>query len=166
MAELTILQNSLVRDFLLPFFLIWIIVFAILQKSKLLGEGRTQIDAIVSAVIGLIFIGVIGPKEFVGNMVIFLSVAMVIIFVILLLWGFATGGDFSRPISSKGMKWFFGILIGLSVIAAALYFTGYSNSFSDFLYSQNWSSEFWSSFFFVIIVAVALALILKTKKSS
>lgn len=166
MAELTILQNSLLRDFLLPFFLIWVILFAILQKTKLLGDGKMQLDAMVSAVIGLIFIAAVGPKEFVGEMVLFLSVAMVIIFVVLLLWGFAVGGDFSKPLSSKGMKWFFGILIGVSVVVAVLYFSGYSDKISDFLYDQNWSSGFWTNALFIVIIAGALSLVLfKSKKS-
>ena len=165
MAELTILQSSLFSDFLIPFFLVWAIIFAILQKTKLLGEGKMQLDAIVSAVIGLMFIGTIGPRQLVGNMMLFLAVAMVVIFIVLLLWGFAIGGDFSKPLSSKGMKWFFGILIGASVIIALLYFAGYTSSLSDFLYSQNWSSPLWTNFFFIIIIAVVLAFILKTKKA-
>jgi len=165
MAELTILQSSLFTEFLVPFLLIWTIIFAILQKTKLLGDGKMQLDALVSAVIGLMFIGSIGPKALVGNMMLFLAVAMIIIFVVLLLWGFAAGGNFSTPLTHNGMKWFFGILIGGSVITAVLYFSGYSTNLSNFIYSQNWSSPFWSSLFFIVIIAVVLALVLKTKKS-
>jgi len=165
MVELTILQNSLFKDFLLPFFLVWVIIFAILQKTKLFGDGKMQLDALVSAVIGLIFMGALYPKQFVGNMVVFLSVAMVILFVILLLWGFAVGGDFSKPLSSKGMKWFFGILIGVSVITAVIYFSGYSADVSGWLYNQNWSNSFWSSVFFVVLVVAVLAFVLKPKKA-
>jgi len=165
MAELTILQNSLFRDFLLPFFLIWVLIFAILQKTKLLGEGRMQLDAMISAVIGLIFVGALYPKQLVGNMVLFLSVAMVILFVVLLLWGFAVGGDFSKPLTSKGMKWFFGILIVVSVVTAVLYFSGYTTDISDFLYDQDWSSSFWTNFFFVALVVAVLAFVLKSKKT-
>lgn len=162
MAELTFLQNSLFSGYLIPFLLVWAIVFAILQKTKLLGEGKMQLDAIVSAVIGLLIISTLTPKEFIGNMVTFLAVAMVIIFVILLLWGFAVGGDFSKPLSNKGIQWFFGILIGLSVIVAILHFTGSTPFISDFIYNQDWSSSFWTSFFFIIIVAIVIAAVLKT----
>jgi len=165
MAELIILQSSLFSDFLIPFFLVWTVIFAILQKTKLLGEGKMQLDAIVSAVIGFMFIGAIGPRELVGNMMLFLAVAMIMIFVVLLLWGFAVGGDFSKPLSSKGMKWFFGILIGASVVIALLYFTGYTSSLSQFLYSQDWSSPLWTNLFFVIIIGIVLALVLKKKSS-
>jgi hypothetical protein len=164
MANELIIQSSLFVDFLLPFLFVWTVVFAILQKTKLLGDGKTQIDAIVSAVIGLIFIGFVGPKQLVGNMLMFFSVAMTIIFVLLLLWGFATGGDFSKPFTSKGVNWFFGILIGLSVLSALLYFTGYNAILSNFLYSQNWSSPLWSNVFLIIIVAGVIAFVLKTAK--
>jgi hypothetical protein len=163
MAELTILQSTLFKEFLVPFFLIWTILFAILQKTKLLGEGKMQLDAIVSGTIGLIFIGALYPKQVVGNMMLFLTVAIVVIFVTLLLWGFAAGGDFSKPLSSSGMKWFFGILIGLSVIVALLYFTGYSSGISELLYAQDWSSSFWTNLFFILIVAIVLAFVLKKK---
>jgi hypothetical protein len=166
MAELTILQSSLLRDYLAPFFLIWVIIFAILQKTKLLGEGKMQLDAIVSAVIGLLFISLLSPKQLVQNMIVFFAVAMVIIFIVLLLWGFAVGGDFSKPLSSKGIKIFFGILIGAAVIIALLYFTGYTSIISDFLYAQNWGSSFWINVFFIIIVALILFLVLKKKGSS
>lgn len=164
MAELTILQSSLFKEFLIPFLLIWTILFAILQKTKLLGDGKMQLDAIVSGTIGLIFIGALYPKQVVGNMMLFLTVAMVVIFVTLLLWGFVAGGNFSEPLSNKGLKWFFGILIGLSVITALLYFTGYSSGISDLLYSQDWSSSFWTNVFFIVIIAVVLSFVLKSKK--
>jgi hypothetical protein len=44
------------REAILPFILVFTLVFAILQKTKLLGDGKKQIDAIVSLVIGLILI--------------------------------------------------------------------------------------------------------------
>ena len=56
--EETFLQNWIVAKFVLPFFLVWFIVFAILEKAKPLGE-KHQLNALVSTVIGLIFVSAV-----------------------------------------------------------------------------------------------------------
>ena len=43
-------------EVLLPFLLVFTVVFAILQKTSILGKGKKQIDAIVSLVVGLIVV--------------------------------------------------------------------------------------------------------------
>src|SRR3989344_2690598 len=57
------LQNMLLRldnmgltDILLPFLLIFVIVFAILQKTKVLGEERKNLNIIVALVVGLLVV--------------------------------------------------------------------------------------------------------------
>ena len=52
----TILSHPIFVETILPFLLIFTIVFAVLQKAKILGEGKRQIDAIVALVVGLLFI--------------------------------------------------------------------------------------------------------------
>ena len=98
----TILQHPILANFALPFLLIFFIVFAILEKTKVLGEGKTQLNALTAFVLGLVFVGAVFPKEVVNNMVLFLTVAMVVVFVTLLLWGFATGGELKESFVSAG----------------------------------------------------------------
>ncbi len=45
-----------VMDFLLPFLLVFTISFAVLQKSKILGDGKKQFNVVVSLVLGLLFV--------------------------------------------------------------------------------------------------------------
>ena len=45
-------------DYILPFVLVFTLIFAILQKTKILGEGKKQIDAIIGLVVGFILIAV------------------------------------------------------------------------------------------------------------
>ena len=52
----TIFTNPLFVETILPFLLVFTLVFAILEKTKILGDGKRQIDAIVALVIGLIFV--------------------------------------------------------------------------------------------------------------
>lgn len=167
MAHETILQHWVVTQFILPFFLIFAIVFALLEKTKLLGEGRQQLDAIVAFVIGLIFVGTVFPKVVVGNLILFLTVSIVIVFVALLLWGFVSGGEMKGDIlSNKYIKWVIGIVLVIAIIGAVLWATGIYDSFLNLLFKQSWSSELWTNVAFIAVIAVALAVILKSKVSS
>lgn len=157
--ETTILQHWVLTQFILPFLLVFFIIFAVLQKTKLLGDGKKQLDALVAFIIGLFFVGAVFPKLVVGNLILFMTVSIVIVFVVLILWGFATGSE--AKIESKGMKWIAGIIIFVAVVIAVLWATGSAQQVSDFLFKQNWSDTFWTSVSFIVVIAIALALILK-----
>jgi hypothetical protein len=165
--EETIFQHFIFREFILPFLLVFVIVFAILQKTKILGDDKKQLDAIVAFVIGLIFVGVAYPKSVVNHMILFLTVAIIVVFVALLLWGFVSGEDAKIPFGdSKAMRWVVGIVIILAVSIAFFWSAGVDSSVFNFLFKQNWSNTFWTNTIFVVVVAVALALILKSAKKA
>ena len=166
MALETILQHEIFTKFILPFLLIFVIVFAILEKTKLLGDDKKQLSAIIAFVIGLIFVSVAYPKIVVSNMILFLTVALVVVFVVLLLWGFVTGASLKENILKKEIKWVVGIVIVLAVIIAVFWAMGIENDIFDFLFKQSWSNSFWTNFLFIAVIAAALALILKKKASS
>jgi len=160
----TIFQNWIVTDFILPFLLIWTIVFAILEKTKLFGDGKKQLDAIIAFVIGLIFVGAVFPKLVVGNLVLFLTVSIVVVFVGLLLWGFISGSELKADfLKNKGIKITAGIVITIAVILAVLWATGIQNSVWDFFFRNTWSGEFWTNFFFVAVIIIALVVVLAGK---
>ena len=164
MAELTFLNNWIIAKFILPFLLIFFIVFAILEKTKMFGEGKKQLNALVAFVIGLIFVGVAYPKDVVSNLILFLTVAIVVVFVVLILWGFTIGGD--AKIADTKMKGLAGVAIVVAVIVAVLWATGTWDNFWNFLnnlFTQDWSKTFWTNVFFVIAVAAALAVVLISK---
>jgi len=165
MAE-TILQHWIFSSFVFPFLLIFFITFGILEKSKLFGDNRRQLNAFISFVIGLIFVGAVFPKLVVGNLILFLTVAIVVMFVALLLWGFVAGeeglkfANFPKPIKSL-----IGIVILVAVVIATLWATGVEGSAFDFIFRRNWSTEFWTNFAFVAVIIIALAAVLKKPKS-
>ena len=51
----TIISHPIFVGTILPFVLVFTIVFAVLQKSKIFGDDKKQIDSIVALVFGLIF---------------------------------------------------------------------------------------------------------------
>ncbi len=161
--EETILQNPVFSRFILPFLLIFFIVFAILEKTKLFGEGKKQLNALISFVIGLIFVSVLYPTLVVSNLVLFLTVAIVAIFVILLFWGFIFGDkEGFKP--TNWMKIVLAVVAGIAFIIALVWATGFYENIGTFLFHQSWSKTFWTNFSFIIVIAIALALILAQKK--
>jgi hypothetical protein len=162
----TIFQHFIFREFILPFLLIFVIVFAILEKTKIFGEDKKQLDAIVAFVIGLIFVGVAYPKDIVNNMILFLTVALVVSFVALLLWGFIMGDDGKMPFGdNNAVKWGVWIVIVLTVLIAFLWASGIDLAVFDFLFRQSWSNTFWTNLAFIVVVAIAIALVVgKGKK--
>jgi len=160
MAE-TILQSEVFTRFALPFLLIFFIVFGILEKTKLFGENK-QLNAGISFVIGLIFVGAVFPKLVVGNLILFLTVAIVVMFVALLLWGFVSG---EAPKLEGGLRWVFGIVIIVVVIIALLWASGIEGAAFDLLFRQGWSGDFWTNLAFIAVIILALVLVLRTKNS-
>lgn len=101
----------------------------------------------------------------VTNMILFLSVALVIMFVVLLLWGFifASEKGFELP---RGMKTGLAIVIGIAVVIAILWATGLGGpgGVYDFLFKQSWSEAFWTNLIFVVLIGIALGVIIKNAK--
>ncbi|MBS3168199.1 hypothetical protein J4216_03685 [Candidatus Woesearchaeota archaeon] len=96
-----------VFDVLLPFLLIFSIVFAILEKTQIFGQGKTNINVIVSTVVGLL---IVVQTELVELLNLFLPrVAMIMVVVLmgLLLIAMLAGKEFS------GLK---GNVLGVAVI--------------------------------------------------
>lgn len=167
MAQETILQHWVFTQFILPFLLIWTIVFAILEKTKILGDGKKQLDAIVAFVIGLIFVGAVFPKLVVSNLILFLTVSIIVMFVGLLLWGFITGEELKTGIFPEGkpIKWLVGIVLVVAVTGAVLWATGIWDEFYNLLFKQTWSSSLWTNVAFIAVIAGALAIVLKSAAS-
>ncbi len=159
MAE-TLLQHPVLTNFVYPFLIVFFIVFAVLEKTKLFGEEKKQLNALLAFVIGLIFVSAVFPKMVVANMILFLSVAIVIVFVVLMLWGFvfSTKDGF---VMTSGMKWGLFVVITIALIIGILWAAGVSGRVYDFLFNQSWSEAFWTNLIFVILIGVALAAMIK-----
>jgi len=164
MESLTFLQSPILTNFVYPFFLIFFLAFAILEKSKLLGDQK-QINALVAFVIGFIFVSAIFPKEMVSNLILFLAVAIVVVFVILLLWGFVMGSEGLKIMSApKGLKIAIGIVLVIAAIIAVVWAAGFDSAgFFDDIFHSSWSGALWTNVFFIVAVAAALAVVLGSK---
>lgn len=142
------------KEMLLPFLLVFVVVFAILQKSKILGDGKAQIDAMVSLVVGLILIVFPGPRNIMVGILPWMSVAIMVIFVFLILYGFVAG-DMSGDKTPKWMKTTFAILAGLFTLIVVLYVSGLWNIIVNSFSGSG--GDIWTSVIMIILVIAVVA---------
>lgn len=155
----TILSSPFFVEQILPFLLVFTVVFAILDKTKVLGDGKRQINAIVALIIGLFLIAFPFARDIIVYLMPFLAVVAVIILVFLMLYSFAGGGHFT---GERWIKITFGILVGLALIIAVLVLTDYWK-YVEGLFTGQYSSEILSNIFFVAIIIAAIAIVLAVK---
>ncbi len=164
MASL-LLQSPILTQFVYPFFLIFFVLYAILDRTKIFGEGNKQINALISFVIAFIFVSAVFPKEIVSNLILFLTIAIIIVFIVLLIWGFIMGGDSLKLFENApiGLKITIGVLIVVAVLIAVLWAAGVdAGGLLGKLFNSPWSESFWTNVLFIVLVAIALAVILRT----
>lgn len=154
----TFLSHPFFTEQVLPFLLVFTLVFAILDKTKILGDRR-QISAIIAFVIGLLLIAFPAPRNIIVGLMPLLAVLAVILLVFLMLYGFVGGGT-----GEKWMKITFGILIGLALIIAIFVFTGYWDKIIGAV-SGGGGSEIATNVLFIAIIIAAIAVVLSTGKS-
>ncbi len=164
MANETILQHFIFREYILPFVFMFALIFAVLEKTKLLGDGQKQVNAIIAFVIGMIFVAAVYPKAVVNDLILFLTIAIVVMFVFLLLYGFVAA-DLKDGYKVEGwMKWAWLILIVIGVFVAVVWATGADFFLIDLFFRQSWSGGFWINFLFIAVSIVALYFVVKNSK--
>ncbi len=150
----TILSHPLFVETILPFLLVFTLVFAVLQKTEILGKGKRQIDAIVAAVMGLIVISFGYATGIIVSLIPFLAVGTVVILIFLLLYGMVFEGKFEVH---KGIKVTVGILAAIGVIIATMIATGAWDYVSDVLNAGTDSSVIITNLVFIaIFIAVII----------
>ncbi len=163
MAEgIAFLSNPVVQKIVLPFLLVFAIVFAVLQKAQIFGKDKKQTDAIIALVIGLLVVSVGYATNLIINLVPILAVGLVVLLIFFLLWGFAfKEGEFNVH---KNVQWVIAGLAAVAVIVGVLYFSP-AWDWVETLTSGQGSVWFTNLFFILVVVAAVIALIAGGKKS-
>ena len=152
------LQSELFTLVILPFLLVFTLVFAILQKSKLLGEGKQQIDAIISFVIAAVVISFANAVNIITQLSVFMALALFILFVFMIIYSFAYGDTKGDPLAAQ--KWLIpaiGIVVIIAVVIAVLIISGYW----DDVYNFFTQGELGSNVIFVILIIAAIVAVVK-----
>lgn len=113
----TVFMDPFVINVILPFLLIFVVVFAILRKTKVLGENKFA-DLIVALVIGFLFVGVPQVVGVTLKLIPIISVFIVIILCYYLIFGFL------NIHTAPGILIGLGIAFGIAFIGAILWATG------------------------------------------
>ena len=143
-----IFENVFFTEMLLPFLLVFVVVFAILQKSKILGDGKAQNDAIVGLVIGLILIGVPGPRDILVGIMPWMAVGVAVILVFMILYGFVAGDLSDDKNMPPALKYTFLGIAAVFTVGVVLFVSG--------LWESVWASFGGQSDIWMNVVMVAL----------
>lgn len=162
----TILQHPLFVETILPFLLVFTLVFAVLQKSKILGDGKKQIDAIVALSMGLLVLAFAEAVGIIIQMTYFVAVALVVILVLMLLLGsFAEPGKFFEKFPS-GLKTWMTIVVVLAVVIATMIFTGGWQYVLDLIFISEGSGILVNVIFVAIVIGAVVFVLWMDKGSS
>lgn len=149
---------SIFSEGILPFLIVFVLVFAILQRSKVLGEGKSQIDALISLAIALILVITPVARNFIVDIIPFLAIALVVMLFFLLMYAFVAGKDWYAP----WMKWAFGVLGAIFITVVVIMKSGIIDTLNS---GNSFSSVAINVLLIAIIIGVfSLAAFYKGKK--
>ena len=147
-------------DYVLPFVLVFTLIFAILQRTKILGDDKKQVDALVGLVAGLMLIAFPSARSIVVLLMPFLAVSAVLLLVFMLLYGFIMGKK-DGDVLDKGWKRTFGAILALSLITFFLMITGYWDSVYNYFFGN---TQIWANIILVVAIAAAIGAVLFGEK--
>ena len=159
MAQLFFI-SPIFTGYLLPFALVFSLIFAILQKTKLLGDGKKQIDAIVSLVVALILIATPFARDIVVSLMPFLAVWAVILLVFMLLYGFVSGKK-EGDVLAKGWKYAFYFLLAISLVVFLLMVSGYWPVLWNFMFRSGSGNALLINGLLLAIIVGAIVAVIK-----
>lgn len=161
-----IFEHPFFTEGVLPFVLVFVLMFAILEKTKVLGDGKTQIDAIVALVLGLILIVTPGPRDMIVGILPWLAVGVAVILTFMILYGFVAGDLTDDKNVSKGMKITFGVLAAIFVVTVVMIVTGLWGSITGIFSGSSGNSLLLNILFIAVIAGVVIVALKGGKKSS
>jgi O-antigen ligase len=163
MAQETFFQNWIFKDYAFPLILVFALVFAVLEKTKVLGDGKKQLNALVAIIVSMILVGVFYPKQVISNLVLFMAVSLVVIFVFLILYGFVVGDKDGFKLDGPIRK-ILVVIVFVAVVMAVIWATGTRIAIIDLLFRQEWSETLWTNVILILSVVGVLYLVFKKAK--
>ena len=160
MALETILSSDFAVKIIYPFLLVFTLVFAILQKSKILGEDKRQIDALVALAVGLIVVAFSWATNIIAGLMPFLAVSVVILLVFMILYGFVASDMREGLKLPKQLQYCIGILAGIALIIAVIVATGQWDKAYNALFGGGSFSSLASNILMIAIILGALAVVI------
>ncbi|MCS7134294.1 MAG: hypothetical protein NZ889_00320 [Candidatus Pacearchaeota archaeon] len=141
-----------IYNVLLPFLLVFAVVFAILEKTKVLGEKR-NINLIVSFCITFIFVGVPAMVNVTLRLIPVVSSIIVVLLCLLLLFGFAG----LRVEENKTLRTILGVILGIALAVVVFWASGAMDKFRGTKISE--ATLNYIIFFSIFVLAIVVVLV-------
>jgi len=155
--------SPLFLNYILPFVLVFTLIFAILQKTQLLGEGKKQVDALIGLMVGFILIAFPFSRDIVVELMPFLAVSAVILLVFMLLYGFIMGKNKGDVLGMAWIKWVLIAIVALALITVVLMIAGWWDNVYEFVFEREASSQVWINILLFVVLAGAVIAVLLGK---
>ena len=137
-AAIDFLQSFGFFDVVLPFILVFALVFAILEKTKILGkEDKKNVNALVAFVVGLFVVGTTNVVVILRDAIPLISLVLIVLLCFMLLVG-AFHKDEEFEYFSKSRFWR-GFLTVILLISVLLIFANFIKTDSG----ETWLEAFW-----------------------
>ena len=158
-AQLGFLGSEIFTNVLLPFLFIFTIVFAILNKTKFLGDKK-DISAIVALVFGLVSVGVPWAVGVVLNIIPVIVIIIVILISWLMTYGFL--GGYTEKGVSKNWLVAFQIILGIVFIGVIAWSTG----LYTLVLNTAWASQAGETLLLIGAVVAVIAIVVSGKEGT
>lgn len=147
-------QQIGIYDVILPFLLVFTIVFAVLQKTKIFGEDKKNINVVVAAILALLFLQnnylIFLLQRFLPNVSLFLIIFLMFLLILGVFLGPQTG------ISGAAITFAFivSLIAILVAVSTDLMPYGFGSSILDFWYAIDPGTRtlIWVIAIFVVII--------------
>ena len=140
-----------------PFVLTFALVFGVLFKSEILGKNKNQLNAIIAAVIALMFVAFAKAVQIVTELLVFMVVALIILFVFMILLGMMhKEGEFKLH---KGVITGLGVVVGIGLAVAVLITTGAWDYLKGFFSGEQGNTWMGTVIMGVVIIGAIAAVI-------
>jgi hypothetical protein len=143
------------------FFLVLLIVYAVLKKTEVLGSNEGMM-LIVSFIISSFFILESQLVDYVEFLTGWVGVVLAIIFFLLILFAFASRDfEFKILTKTKGVAWVVLVILAVLLIVSTSYVFNWVINW-DLL--QGWLQEDWFGFILLVALGIGAYLFIKTKE--
>lgn len=117
---MAVFEVPFLYNVVLPFLLVFAVVFALLEKTEVLGAGKRNVNLIVAFCIAFIFVGVPALVNVTLRLIPIVSLIIVILLCLLLVFGFVG----IQPEQNKILKTILGIVLGIALTIVILWASG------------------------------------------
>ncbi|MFH1210716.1 MAG: hypothetical protein V1645_02255 [archaeon] len=150
-------------DIILPFLLIFTIVFGVLEKTRVFGiqdgKPKTNINAMIAFVMSLFFVATPRLVEAIQISMPQVAVLLVVIMSLMMVVGFIMSDKEFNFESYKGLKWFLIFILFVGIFLIFLNAVGWWNEFWDMFGFNFWTSTAGMTLIFLGVVIGAILFI-------